>query len=373
MVQLTAYGERVVDRINMIGMWIAVVVCVRNFSVCLRQYRRTHGLIHLMNIAQVVILFVHRFIFGVIPLFEIKTCSFWPLLVSLWHLNYIIIYSIMFKRLLVLESDKHSLWIRIVGIFLITLRFADWPYELAFHSLQQQIMSQYVPSGSNCLAQWGNGVIILNFIADILANIFLSGMFVRRLYIHIRNSRTVMNHRNQVIEYIARRSLICLILTFVVNLVMNLFKVTRFIENRSDVFTPYFEIIESTLLVEALRVDYTRLPEQSFCEHCGMIINSYSPNADEHNKLRQRQISQVVNNINIPLGSAPSTRSYTASTSTFTDLELPLFVTATSTNIHRQLHPLESIHSCDNDNSRINTIPNLNDTAESSSTMNRST
>lgn len=69
-------------------------------------------------------------------------------------LDYILVYSIMFKRLLILESDKHSVWIKIVGIFLITLRFADWPYELAFHTLQQQIMSQSIESGSNCLAQW---------------------------------------------------------------------------------------------------------------------------------------------------------------------------------------------------------------------------
>lgn len=44
-----------------------------------------------------------------------------------------------------------------------------------------------------------------------------------------------MSHRNQVIEYIARKSLICLILTFVVNLIMNLFKVTKFLGDRSDV------------------------------------------------------------------------------------------------------------------------------------------
>lgn len=60
----------------------------------------------------------------------------------------------MFKRLLILESDRDSLWIKIVGIFLITVRFADWPYELAFHSLQQKLMSQEVEFGSNCLAQW---------------------------------------------------------------------------------------------------------------------------------------------------------------------------------------------------------------------------
>ncbi|CAO3652913.1 unnamed protein product [Mucor fragilis] len=315
MIQLSAYGERVVDRISMIGMWIAVTICVRNFFVCLRQYRRTHGLIHLMNIAQVVVLFIHRFLYGLVPLFEITTCAFWPLLVSLWHLNYILVYSIMFKRLLILESDKHSVWIKIVGIFLITLRFADWPYELAFHTLQQQIMSQSIESGSNCLAQWGTGVIILNFVADALANLFLSGMFVRRLYVHIRNSRTVMSHRNQIIEYIARKSLICLILTFVVNLAMNLFKVTKFIGNRSDSFTVYFEIIESTLLVEALRVDYTRLPDQSFCEHCGMVLNSYG-NKDRKN-LHQQQINEQVNNINIP--GRTSARSF-APSSIFSDV-----------------------------------------------------
>lgn len=44
-----------------------------------------------------------------------------------------------------------------------------------------------------------------------------------------------MSHRNQVIEYIARKSLICLILTFVVNFIMNLLKVTNFLGDRSDV------------------------------------------------------------------------------------------------------------------------------------------
>lgn len=44
MPELTEYGARVIDRISMIGMWIAVVVSVRNFFVCFRQYRRTHGL-----------------------------------------------------------------------------------------------------------------------------------------------------------------------------------------------------------------------------------------------------------------------------------------------------------------------------------------
>ncbi|KAF7728341.1 hypothetical protein EC973_006282 [Apophysomyces ossiformis] len=186
----------------------------------------------------------------------------------------------MFMRLVILESDRHSRWIKIVGAFLIALRFADWPYELAFYSLQVDIMKQEVLLGATCLTKWGSGVIILNFVADVLNNLFLSGMFVRRLYLHISTSKSLMSQHNRVIEYIARKSLSCLILTFVVNLVMNLLKVTEFIGDRSDVsirlsyksFTVYFQLIESTLLVEALRVDYTRLPSQAFCENCGMAI-----------------------------------------------------------------------------------------------------
>lgn len=43
MAQLSEYGERVIDRVNMIGMWFAVIVCIRNFLICLDQYRRTRG------------------------------------------------------------------------------------------------------------------------------------------------------------------------------------------------------------------------------------------------------------------------------------------------------------------------------------------
>ncbi|KAI8091272.1 uncharacterized protein B0P05DRAFT_259338 [Gilbertella persicaria] len=231
-------------------------------------------------------------------------------------IDFILMYSIMFKRLLILEADKHSLWIKAVGVFLITLRFADWPYELAFHTLQQQLMEQHVQFGANCLAQWGTGVITLNFVADALANLFLSGMFVRRLYVHIRNSRTLMSHRSQVIEYIARKSLVCLIFTFVVNLVMNLFKVTHFIGSRSDAFTVYFEVIESTLLVEALRLDYTRLPEQSFCEHCGMVLHSYGK---DNRSPPAKVLKSQVNDLD-PMH-IPSRPSYNNS-SIYTDIQL---------------------------------------------------
>ncbi|KAI8341972.1 hypothetical protein BC941DRAFT_346315 [Chlamydoabsidia padenii] len=177
----------------------------------------------------------------------------------------------MFMRLLILESDKNSLWIKLVGAALISLRFADWPYELSFTDINQtylQESSSLLTTGSTCWAIWPHGVIILNFIADALANLFLSGMFVRRLYVHIRQSRKAMNHRNCVIEYIARKSLICLALTFVVNLIMNLFKVTMFLGVRSDAFTVYFSIIESTLLVEALRVDHQDIHNRASCQQC---------------------------------------------------------------------------------------------------------
>lgn len=128
--------------------------------------------------------------------------------------------------------------------------------------------------GSICWVQWGAGVIILNFVGDVLANLFLSGMFVRRLYLHIRLSKSVMTRQNRLIEHIARKSLMCLIFTFVINLAMNLLKLTHFLGDRSDAFTVYFELIESTLLVEALRVDETsKYSDQSICDNCGMAIN----------------------------------------------------------------------------------------------------
>ncbi|KAI8146986.1 hypothetical protein BJV82DRAFT_373037 [Fennellomyces sp. T-0311] len=208
-------------------------------------------------------------------------------------LAYLLFYVVMFMRLIILESDRHALWIKIVGILLITVRFADWPYELAFVTIQQNIMYQQIQSGGTCWAQWGNGVIIVNFIGDALANLFLSGMFVRRLYLHIRLSKSVMSRQNRLIEYIARKSLLCLTLTFVVNLAMNLLKVTNFLGNRSDAFTVYFQIIESTLLVEALRVDYTRVPNQAFCENCGMAIHidPASPLPSERKPKREQQQS----------------------------------------------------------------------------------
>ncbi|KAI7869529.1 hypothetical protein BDF14DRAFT_1782366 [Spinellus fusiger] len=272
MVQLSPYGERIIDRINMIGMWLALIICVRNFSISLRQYKRTRGKIHLVNLLQISVLFVHRFIFGLVPLFEITTCAFFPLLISLWHLDYILFYVVMFLRLIIFETERNSRWIKGIGICLITLRLIDWPYELSFYTIQRNLMEQQLTEGVTCLTEWGNGVIILNFIADSIAILFLSGMFVRRLYNHIQSSKSIISQQKTMIEYIAWKSLVCLVLAFFTNFLMNLLKLTRFLGNRSDSFTPYFQIIESTLLVEALRTDSLRSDSQTMCYNCGMAV-----------------------------------------------------------------------------------------------------
>lgn len=60
----------------------------------------------------------------------------------------------MFMRLLILEHDRHSRYIKVIGIFLIALRAADWPYELAFHSILEKLISQAPQSGAQCWAEW---------------------------------------------------------------------------------------------------------------------------------------------------------------------------------------------------------------------------
>jgi hypothetical protein len=43
MIYLTAYGARVIARINLILTWMVVLVCVRNAYICYGQYARTKG------------------------------------------------------------------------------------------------------------------------------------------------------------------------------------------------------------------------------------------------------------------------------------------------------------------------------------------
>jgi len=49
-----------------------------------------------------------------------------------------------------------------------------------------------------------------------------------------------------------------------------------------------FEIIESTLLVEALRVDHENLHSDHFCESCGFIIAASSEGADGTGRTRRQ-------------------------------------------------------------------------------------
>lgn len=61
-----------------------------------------------MNMGQVVVLFIHRFIYGLVPLFELTTCSFWPLLVSyVLFLDYaiIVLTSPFFIIIIIIISD----------------------------------------------------------------------------------------------------------------------------------------------------------------------------------------------------------------------------------------------------------------------------
>lgn len=71
----------------------------------------------------------------------------------LWHITYLLFYIVMLKRCLILESSEHSTIIKITGIVLILLRFADWPYELTFHNIQAK-MDLPIQSGQTCWASW---------------------------------------------------------------------------------------------------------------------------------------------------------------------------------------------------------------------------
>lgn len=68
--------------------------------------------------------------------------------------DYLLFYLVMFMRLIILEPDFHSRWIKIVGILLIAVRFAAWPFELAYSNLQEKLMRQPVMQGGTCWAEW---------------------------------------------------------------------------------------------------------------------------------------------------------------------------------------------------------------------------
>ncbi|SAM03854.1 hypothetical protein [Absidia glauca] len=140
---------------------------------------------------------------------------------------------------------------------------------------------------------------------DAIANLFLSGMFVRRLYKHIRSTQS-STPQNQMIEYIARKSLTCLALTFFVNLAMNLLKVTTFIGEYSDAFTVFFELAESTLLVEALRVD-DQLKATVGCSQCGKSSGQIEKRYDQNPSQKRSRLPQFSTFDFVPLEERHST------------------------------------------------------------------
>lgn len=72
-------------------------------------------------------------------------------------------------------------------------------------------------------------------------------------------------------------------------------------------------------------MDYTRLPDQSFCEHCGMVVRSSGDRKRQH----EREISEQVNNLNIS----------SHNSSNYNDLpDLPFVTTTNSNNLFNTQH-----------------------------------
>ncbi|GAB5590445.1 hypothetical protein Unana1_05345 [Umbelopsis nana] len=193
----------------------------------------------------------------------------------------------MLLRVLVICDFKHTRLIKMIGVCLILIRFADWPFELAYRQIVFKVSSQSATDGQTCWASWGTGVVLLNFIGDVLANLFLSGLFLTRLYKHYKTQKGMTTNQNPLIGMVVQKSLYCFILTFVVNLIMNILKISLFIGNQSDALTPCFEIIESTLLVEALRFEPERMGSHAYCQNCGMIVDSKQYRHRQNNHLNE--------------------------------------------------------------------------------------
>ncbi|KAG2174216.1 hypothetical protein INT43_004237 [Umbelopsis isabellina] len=226
---------------------------------------------HLVNLAQVVVVGIHRGVYGLLPLFEVESCRIFPFLVSMWHLAFLLMYTVMLLRVLVICDFKHTKTIKTIGIILILIRFADWPFELTYRQIVDKVSSQSAVDGQTCWASWGTGVVTLNFIGDTLANLFLSGLFLGRLYTHYQAQKGMTTTQNPLIGVVVKKSLLCFILTFVVNLIMNILKLSQFLGDYSDALTPFFEVVESTLLVEALRFEPEKMGSHAYCQNCGMV------------------------------------------------------------------------------------------------------
>lgn len=112
----------------------------------------------------------------------------------------------------------------------------QWRHHPQFHQrCTRQLVPQWHVCPKVCMQYLAVGCPDINILDWLLKHFKLLITF--RLYIHILSSKGVMTRKNRLIEYLARKSLICFILTFIFNLAMNLLKVTTFLGNRSDVST----------------------------------------------------------------------------------------------------------------------------------------
>ncbi|RUS19491.1 hypothetical protein BC937DRAFT_87394 [Endogone sp. FLAS-F59071] len=198
----------------------------------------------------------------------------------------------LLRCLVVVENPQQARMIKIIGGFLLLLRFADWPYEISTYylSLSATNNESFQPAADQpvvCYVAWEPGVLYLGFIADTLANLFFGGLFLYRLRKHLAEYRWVTHYGDNLddrIEKLARKSLICLIIGICCNLVMNLLKITSYIGAASDDLTCYFNIAESTLVVEALRGDPYKAASDYVCENCGIQMTAKSHANSKHSK-----------------------------------------------------------------------------------------
>ncbi|CAM0142082.1 unnamed protein product [Umbelopsis sp. WA50703] len=68
---------------------------------------------------------------------------------------------------------------------------------------------------------------------------------------------------------------------------MNILKLSQFLGDYSDALTPFFEIVESTLLVEALRFEPEKMGSHAYCQNCGMIVDSAQYRHRQSNHLNE--------------------------------------------------------------------------------------
>jgi hypothetical protein len=63
-------------------------------------------------------------------------------------------YTVMLLRVLVICDFKYNRLITIIAMCLLLIRFADWPFELAYRSIVNKVSSQTATDGQTCWASW---------------------------------------------------------------------------------------------------------------------------------------------------------------------------------------------------------------------------